>query len=98
MLTEIFKRPSSIGGQELKKEQQRQNDFFKQFEGKRVRIKYSREQDWSKTTGEKTGWLVKNNTGYCLITRRNSRKGWHLTLGLYDGWHATITVTEINLL
>ena len=104
MKIENFKsRSCSSNEPEIIAEKQREKDIFGQFENKKVRIKYGATNDWSKISNkEMEGRIIqkRDNNGptgqFMILPKRARNKGYYLTLGLYDGWSATITINEIN--
>ncbi len=82
---------------DLKKELQRENDFFAQFVNQRVKIKYSAQLDYFSGGGTMIGRIKDDGRGmYKFYEGRKRTRYRNLTLGAFDGWYATIKVLEIE--
>jgi len=76
-------------------ERKREKDTFKQFEGEKVTIKYGQRADLFSESGGKQGRIMLKNNHFVFVPKGARNKWYDLTLGLYDGFYATLTVNEI---
>ena len=77
-------------------EKERENRIFGSFVGQKVTIKHIGRQDLLNNKGTKQGRIIQHPEGHYVFLPKGSRtKGCNLTLGLTDGFYATLTVDEI---
>ena len=69
-----------------------------QFDGMKVKVKYSTSQEWHSGSGEMIG-KIKVDKEANKVKFYEGRKTAHfryLDLGMFDGWHATIVCKEME--
>lgn len=101
MKTVLYKKSEtgpSLGSEETQTERQREEDTFAPFDGKRVRLKYLSKSEWFTTTGDSIGRIKKDmKSGQFRFYEGRARSRYrNLTLGFFEGWFATVVVTEIE--
>lgn len=82
--------------QDIAKAEQAWYEATKQLVGQRITIEYGQTNDLVSTNGTKRGWLVDKDGTLMLIPKSNSKGGYRLTGGMFDGFYATLTVRKIT--
>lgn len=79
-------------------EKQREKDVFNSVAGKKVKIQFTQQRDWSRSKGEAIGKIIPKDGGFMFLPARNRTRGYWLTLGLHNGFFATKTVNKIEII
>lgn len=100
MKAPTFQKPKggwSIGGDDLKRELEREEAFFHQFENKKVRLSFTAQVDFAHASGNKIGRIRRGKDGrFKFYEGRKRTRYYNLTLGLFDGCYAMLVVKEVE--
>jgi hypothetical protein len=81
---------------DVKEEVEKEEKYFSKFVDKKVSLNFSATRDFSKFSGEKIGKVKKLNGRFVFFEGRHTRKFYFLTLGVFDGFFATLTVKQLK--
>lgn len=81
-----------------KEEIKKELEYFKKFLNKKVEIEYSRRIDSYESGGKMKGTIKEYEGRMIFMKQRCTRSFYDVTLGERDGFYATLTVKNINLI
>ena len=82
--------------EEMEKERQKEREFFKKFEGKKVTL-IAKSGIYGCGERELKGRILQKGDGdFAFLPKGHKTRGKDVTLGLFDGFLATITVKNIT--
>lgn len=101
-LRNFVKEHHGFGGKDFEDHPDILNEYnstmnqIRQYENKRVKIKYVLSQDLLTTSGEKQGRIKLDKDNIKFYEGKRRTKHYFLDAGLFDGWYATLIPLSIE--
>lgn len=83
--------------EEIQQKREEENNYFSKFKDKKVIIITDSTNDFINVKRELKGRILQKGDGdYCFLPKGHKNRAKDITLGLFDGFLATLTIKEIK--